>query len=345
MKRREFLALAGGAALAFGMRPFTLHAQQPLRFADMHAHLWIKQGENMRAFMASHGMLLVSEKLIPDSSFVRWSKERQTLAAYRDARPGEVRRSFDFQLGRALRRIKAQDLPMVTSVESLDRIGKDKVPGIVLASEGADFLEGDLGYLAEVRQRGVVHLQLLHYRLAEAGDISTEDPKYGGLSEFGKSVVRECNRLGILVDCAHGTSAGIDQMLDLSTRPVIYSHGHVSPAMPVTWQGATAARAIHAPLAKKLADKGGVLGLWPLWQSYPNLDTYSDELIRMTNAFGADHVGIGTDMDGLGRSTLPSYAEFAELPRYLAARGLNEAGIEGVLGGNYIRVLRQAISI
>ena len=107
----------------------------------------------------------------------------------------------------------------------------------------------------------------------------------------------------------------------------------------------SAARAIHAPLAKKLADKGGVIGLWPLWNAYPNLNLYADELMRLVQAYGATHVGIGTDMDGLGRSTLPSYAEFAELPGYLAKRGLNEAGIEAVLGGNYIRALREAMRV
>ncbi len=114
--------------------------------------------------------------------------------------------------------------------------------------------------------------------------------------------------------------------------------------MPVTWMGGVPARAIHAPLAKKLAEKGGVLGLWPLWLSYPNLDLYADELMRMADAYGPAHVGIGTDMDGLGRSTLPSYEEFAELPAYLAKRRLNDAGIDGILGGNYLRVLRQAMS-
>ena len=327
------------------LAPVVSRAQQPLRYADMHAHLWIKQGETMRSFMADNGMLLVAEKIIPDSPFIRWSKERQSMAAFRDAKPGEVRRSFDFQLERTLRRIKAQDLAMVTSVESLDRVVTEKVPAIALASEGADFLEGDLGYLRQVRARGFVHLQLLHYRLADVGDISTEEPRYGGLSEFGKAVVGECNRLGILVDVAHGTSAGIDQMLDLSSKPVIYSHGHVAAVIPTTWQGAVPARAIHAPLARKLAAKGGVIGLWPPWNSYPNLDLYSDELMRMVDAYGARHVGIGTDMDGIGRSTLPSYAEFAELPRYLGKRGLDDSGIADVLGGNYLRVLREAMSV
>jgi membrane dipeptidase len=241
--------------------------------------------------------------------------------------------------------MKAQDLPAVTSAEGLDRILKERTPAIAISSEGADFLEGNLAYLETARARGLVHLQLLHYRLAEVGDISTEAPKHGGLTDFGKDIVRECNRLGILVDCAHGTSAGIEQMVDLSARPVIYSHGHVSPGMPVTWQGGAAARAIHAPLAKKLADKGGVIGLWPLWNADPNLNLYADELMRLVQAYGETHVGIGTDMDGLGRSVLPSYAEFAELPGYLSKRGLNESGIEAVLGGNYIRVLREAMRV
>jgi membrane dipeptidase len=345
MKRRGFLKAAGSAVVASLLAPRALSAQQPLRFADMHAHLWIKQGENMRAFMERGRLLLVAEKLIPDTTFIRWSAQRQTLAAFRDAQPGEVRRSFDFQLQRALRRIRAQDLAMVTSVESLDRVVKERTPAIALSSEGADFLEGDLGYLRQLRAWGLVHLQLLHYRLAEVGDISTEEPKYSGLSDFGKDVVRECNRLGILVDCAHGTSAGIDQMLEISTKPIVYSHGYVSQGMPVPGQSAVASRPIYAPLARKLADKGGVLGLWPPWNSYANLDLYSDELMRMVNAYGASHVGIGTDMDGIGRSTLPSYVEFAELTRYLSKRGLNDAGIEAVLGGNYIRVLREAMSV
>ena len=87
-----------------------------------------------------------------------------------------------------------------------------------------------------------------------------------------------------------------------------------------------------------------MIGLWPLWFSYANLDLYADELMRLADAYGPAHIGIGTDMDGLGRSYMPSYAEFAEMPRYLARRGLSDAGIEGIVGGNYIRVLRQAMS-
>lgn len=344
MKRRHFVQLAGGLAAAC-LAPLQTFAQRALKYADMHTYLGMKQGNAMREAMLVGGMLIVAEKVIPDGPFVRWSRERQTLAAVRGARPGEVRRSFDVQFERTLMRMKGQDLIAVSSVVVLDRVVQERIPAIVLASKGADFLEGDLGYLQTVRARGLVHLQLLHYRVSDVGDISTEAPKNGGLTAFGKEVVRTCNRLGILVDVAHATSAGIEQVLEISTQPVIYSHGHVSPAMPLLWQGGVAARAIHAPLAKRLADKGGVLGLWRLWNAYPNLDLYADELMHMADTYGAAHVGIGTDMDGLGRSTLPGYTEFAQLPDYLAKRGLNEANAEAVLGGNYMRVLRQAMSV
>ena len=77
----------------------------------------------------------------------------------------------------------------------------------------------------------------------------------------------------------------------------------------------------------------------------PAIVLASDELMRMVGAYGASRVGIGTDMDGIGRSTLPSYAEFAQLQGYLGKRGLKDAEVENVLGGNYLRVLRQALSV
>ncbi|MBI3371451.1 MAG: membrane dipeptidase [Betaproteobacteria bacterium] len=346
MLRRDILRIAGAlalgpaAALLAPSRPF---ARQRLRFADMHSHLGLKLGSAMREAMTANGMLIIAEKMIPDSPFIRFSRERQRLAAFRDAGRGELRRSFDVQFSRTLERMRAQNLLPVDSVEALDRVRREHVPGIALASEGADFLEGDIGYLEKIRGRGLVHLQLLHYRISDIGDISTEEPENGGLTAFGKEVVRACNRLGILLDIAHATSAGIEQVLEISSRPVIYSHGHVSSATPLASQGGIAARAIHAPLARQLAAKGGVIGLWPLWYSYANLDLYADELTRMVDAYGASHVGIGSDMFGLGRSTMPSYAEFAQLPDYLAKRGLKDADVDAVLGGNYLRLLRQAL--
>ena len=155
MERRDFLRVAGTLAAAC-FAPARSFAQQPLRFADMHAHLGLKQGNGMRQAMMAGGMLIVAEKMIPDGPFIRWSKERQTLEAVREAKSGQLRLSFDTQFGRTLDRMKAQDLVAVDSLAALDKVLTERIPAIALASEGADFLEEDLGYLEKVRSRGLV---------------------------------------------------------------------------------------------------------------------------------------------------------------------------------------------
>jgi membrane dipeptidase len=345
--RRRFLQQAGAAiatAAAAAWLPPVARAQGlPLRFADMHAHLGFKQGLAIREAMTRNGMLIVAEKVVPDGSVTR--AEKGAYHSFREARPGELRRNFEVAFARRRATAKQEGLIEITSAEILDRVLKERTPAFVLAAEGADFLENDLAFLDKARADGLAHLQLVHYyRHSGVGDISTEEPAHGGLTAFGKDVVRTCNRLGMLVDVAHCTSAGIEQVLELSTKPIIYSHGHVSAAAPSPSQGATAARAIYAPLARRIADGGGVLGVWPLWYSYANLHLYADELARLVNVYGVEHVGIGSDMFGLPRTIMPSYEEFAELPGYLGKRGLKDADIEAVLGGNYIRVLRQALA-
>lgn len=289
-------------------------------------------------------MLVIAEKVVPDMLLLRNVGNR--LASVREAKPGELRWNFETDFAGRSTRAKGEGLLAVTSAEVLDRVVADRVPAIVLASEGADFLEGDLAYLERVRAQGLVHLQLVHfYWTSVIGDIATEDPKHGGLTAFGKDVVRACNRLGILVDIAHCAEKAMEHALEISSKPVIYSHGHVSAGAPHPSQGGIAARGIHAPLAKQLAGQGGVIGLWPNRSIYANLDLYANAIARAVQAYGADHVGIGTDMFGVPRSVVPNYREFARLPGYLAQRGLQDPEIGAVLGGNYLRVLRQALVV
>ena len=334
MKRRDFIAL-------LGLMPWLSFGQgRPLKYADMHAHLMRRQGI-LREQLARHSIALVAEKVIPDGPLIRVRGGR--LGVDRDARPGEMRRSFETQFER-LRVVTEKQLPRIDSLAALDKALQEGVPAVVLASEGADFLEGDLGYLERVRALGLVHLQLVHYRISDVGDISTEEPRHGGLTAFGKDVVRACNRLGILVDVAHCTTAGIEQAIELSTRPMVYSHGHVRVQPPAASQGGIVARAIHLPLAKRMAEKGGVIGLWPLGAQYSTREVYADALLRTADAVGGPmHVGIGSDLNGLPSTVLPTHEEFADLAEILAKRGLSSAHAEAIMGGNYIRVLREAL--
>ena len=344
MNRRTFLYAAGAFAARPLLAPLVASAQQrAMRFADMHAHLGMRQGLSFREAMAKGGMLIVAEKVISDIPMLRRVGNR--LASVREAQPGELRRNFEVGLERRRRRIREEGLVEVASVESLDRALNGHTAAVVLAAEGADFLDGELAYLDRARAEGLVHLQLVHYyALSGIGDISTEEPRYGGLTGFGRNLVRACNRLGILVDVAHCSAAAMEQALEISSKPVIYSHGHVSSAMPYPSQPGSVARAIHAPIARRLAAKGGVNGLWPNRLVFANIDLYADELVRMVDALGALHVGIGSDLFGLVRTIMPGYEQFAALEDELARRKLQDEDIRSVLGGNYVRVLHQALA-
>jgi len=344
MNRRRFLQSAAAATTAAAFTPWPVRAQaKPLRFADMHSHTGILRNSTLtREMMTKNGMQLLARKIVADAPVTRGISGR--IQAVRAAVPGELARYLDDRIARLHAQHKEEQIAEIVSVETLDRAIAAGEPAAVIASEGGDGLEGDLKRLEAARASGLVHLQIVHYRVSEVGDISTERPEYNGLSAFGKDLVTACNRLGILVDVAHGTSAVIGQVLDLSAKPVIYSHGHVTSAEPYFTQNVIRARAIHKPLAEKIAKKGGVVGLWPLGSQFHSLDAYADALIDMAGSLGAAHVGIGSDMFGLPSSVINDYEAYPALEEILAKRRVAAADIEGILGRNYLRVLRRSLA-
>ena len=340
MNRRHFLAFAG--ALACAPR-FALAQERPLKFADMHSHAGVgRRIDNLRALLADNGVLIVARAISTDLPVTHTVKGRRTVA--REAEPGELAANFDGRLAQLHATIRREGLTEIVSVETLEQVLVKRNPAAVIAAEGGDFLEGSVQRLETARKNGLVHLQLVHFRISEIGDISTEAPRYGGLSAFGREVVAACNRLGILVDVAHGTSALIEQTLELSARPVIYSHGQASSSEPFYTQRLTSARSIHLPVARKVAQKGGVVGIWANGGSYSTLDRYADALLELAEALGPAHVGVGTDMDGMSKMVVPTYREFGELAELMAKRGVGAADLDNMLGGNYIRVLKSALA-
>jgi len=106
-----------------------------------------------------------------------------------------------------------------------------KQPIIIQTAEGTQFLQGRLARLEEFRARGLRHVQLLHERddaVAPLGDVYTAPVHLGGLTPFGGDVIRECNRLGLLVDMAHGTAETVAGALRATRQPFIISHGGLS---------------------------------------------------------------------------------------------------------------------
>lgn len=170
-------------------------------------------------------------------------------------------------------------------------------PTVIQAVEGAHFLQGKLGRVEEAYHRGLRHFGLLHDSDASVplGDVYTNPPKFGGLTAFGASVIKECNRLGILVDLAHANTQTTEGAVKVAKRPVIISHTGLNTQLGSNPRMAEMMRPrlIGKEQAKLVADAGGAVGVWTHLSDTP-LD-YAKNIRALVDVIGVDHVCIGTD--------------------------------------------------
>jgi membrane dipeptidase len=214
---------------------------------------------------------------------------------------------------------------------------RQAVPCAILAHEGADALEGDLSRVHLFYQRGIRVMQLVHYRVNEVGDIQSEPPRHGGLTPFGRDVVKELNRLGMIIDVAHAHSEVLRGVLAESRHPVIDSH--TRPAARVR---DPRARFRPDDELRSIATNGGIVGVWPSVRKGETFNDFMKDIDHVKSVAGIDHVGIGTDMNGLGENTvIPTHKEFALIPAALLSRGYSESDVEKIIGGNFMRVFRE----
>ena len=259
------------------------------------------------------------------------------LRAHRDFRPGEAYADYRRQLAGIRAAAAEAGAEVATSAADLERAARDGRTAVLLGCEGGDFLEGDLRRLEVARAAGLTVLTLVHYRVSDIGDVQTEKPVHGGLSRFGRDVVAECNRLGIVVDCAHASLATTMAVLAASRQPVIISHGQLG------YPDTTHPRLMTAPHAAAVAEAGGLVGAWPCGITSRSLADFGTEIIRLAEAAGLEHVAIGTDLDGNYRPVLTSYDQLDDVTGTLAAGGLPTARIHQILGGNALDLLARVL--
>ncbi len=350
--RREFLTGAVGANVAVLFGPEWLRAQAVTEVLagtigiDMHNHV-TPGGER------------------PE----RGRKEQQKSQSNLDL-ADEIKRSgftavcAAFRLDFNAREPYARFLQGLTAIDGL--LGKDGLtramnlknlqvahdkgqPALVQSIEGAHFLEGHLERVEEVYKRGLRHLQLLHDKgdkVEPLGDIYTEPPRLGGLTRFGAAVVKECNRLGIVVDLAHASHETVLGALKVSTEPVIVSHTSLdSRAGKNRMAKMMAPRLISKEHARVVADAGGVIGVWT--KLCDSMGEYVTGIKALADAIGVDHVGIGTDTDILssraGQSTNAAWPGqsggfFAGAVAEMLRQGFTPGEIGKIGGGNFCRV-------
>ncbi len=156
-----------------------------------------------------------------------------------------------------------------------------------MASESANSLEGDPRRLAQVHAMGLRHLQIVHYIETPLGDLQTTQPRHNVMPALARQVLAECRRLGILVDLAHSAPAFVDAALDAGDAPLVWSHSWISRRGGRWDDRGYLARSLSPGQARKIAARGGVIGLWTVRvrsdSSYPlySVGSYADEILRM----------------------------------------------------------------
>lgn len=251
------------------------------------------------------------------------------LRTVREAEPGELyaasMKGFE-TLNRAVEDGGAILAKTAADILSAKAAGKSAV---ISGIEGGDYLEGKLGGIEAAYALGVRLFQLVHYRINELGDIQTEEPHHGGLTDFGADVVRELDRLGMVIDLAHAPFSVCRDTVRIAKGPVVVSH---------TVLGDAHARCIDADHAQMVAGTGGVIGVWPSKLAVRDFSEFVDGIIALADLVGADHVGIGTDMDAVKNPVYTGYDKFHVIPEALLAGGMPPDDVAKIIGANFMRV-------
>jgi len=280
------------------------------------------------------GMTAVSFSTVADLAVLTIAPDGG-LRAGRPFRAGEAQVDHDRQLAGLLDLVEAEGLQIARTAGDLERAHADEQTAVLVTCEGGDFLEGDLERLDHAHASGMSSLTLVHYRVNEIGDIQTEAPVHGGLTAFGRDVVTACNGLGVVIDCAHATLDTTRGVLAASTAPVMISHSHLDHS------DRPHPRLLSVDHAKAVAAADGLIGAWPSGVTSATFEDFIDEIARLVDLIGIDHVAIGTDLDANYKPVVTEHAQFAALAERLEARGFDQRDVDKVLGGNVIELFRR----
>ena len=245
------------------------------------------------------------------------------------------------------RQLDALDQAMAKHPEQLawTRTGADvraaKAAGQIAALggiEGGQALEGDLETIEAFSRRGVRYLGLLHFSQNAIGRPAKGrgSDASAGLTAFGRDVVRECERCGVIVDLAHINRQGYFDALELATVPPMVSHTGVL-GVHEHW------RNIDDEQIRALADKGGCVGIIfsRKYLGSASIDAVVDHLLHVIDVAGDDVPALGSDFDGfvVPPEGLEDVAAMPNLTVALSRRGVPPRVLEKILGGNVLRVL------
>jgi len=278
-----------------------------------------------------------------------------------------------------------RELALAGDAAAVRRIAREGRIASLIGVEGGHQIDGRLSVLRQYRALGVAYLTLTHGRSLDWADSATDAPRSGGLSAFGRQVVAEMNRIGMIVDVSHVADATMAAVLATTAAPVIASH---SSARAV----AAAPRNIPDDLLRAIAANGGVVMVncypaflsdaWRAWDAArtaaaaaagvpatvygarspaplvewdrahpePRVDvaTVADHVEHIARVAGRDHVGLGGDYDGIGGTGPVGMTGVDGYPRLFAElvrRGWRDRDLAALAQGNVLRVMERVEAV
>jgi membrane dipeptidase len=224
------------------------------------------------------------------------------------------------------------DLESLVSARQSDR----NVVGAMYLIEGAHPLEGDVKNLDKLQAQGLQFVGLTHFFYNELGG-SLHGISGEGLTDFGRSVVARADQLNMTIDIAHASPQMVRDVLELSSRPVILSHGGFKGHCDL-------ARNLDDDLMQQVADSGGIIGVgyWIEAACDYTPAGIAKSIRYGIELMGLEHIALGSDYDGAVTTSLDT-SELAALTQAMLDQNFTETEIRAVMGGNMLRFLQEQL--
>jgi membrane dipeptidase len=273
------------------------------------------------------------------------------------------------------------DLEMAYTADDIERIHREGKIASLIGMEGGHSINNSLALLRRFYQVGARYMTITHWNKNDWADAATVPPVHDGLTPFGKEVIREMNRLGMLVDLSHVSPATMHDALDATQAPLIFSHSSARALcdhprnvpddvlkrvkkndgiVMVTFVTSYVSEAVRMYKAEEQAERARLTDLYmhdpdavkegmKSWkEKHPQppvpISLVADHIDHIRDIAGIDHVGIGSDFDGISTTPvgLEDVSGFPNLLAELLRRGYSEEEVKQVAGLNLLRVFREA---
>lgn len=270
---------------------------------------------------------------------------------------------------------------LALTADDIVRIHKAGKIASLIGMEGGHSIGNSLGALRMLYRAGARYMTITHWKNHDWADAATEAPRHKGLTDFGREVIREMNRLGMLIDLSHVSAKTMHDVLDVSEAPVIFSHSGAFATNPhprnvpddvlkrlEKRDGVVMVDFLPTYVSKRVWDYGAkhhaerarlevyhigdpegleaALEAWKKANPAPKstLSEVVDHIDHIKKVIGVDHIGIGSDYDGMGPGPigLEDASTYPALLKALLERGYTDDEVAKIAGGNLLRVMRKA---